>query len=397
MDSPTFPTNIPKSQLPEVPRNGTPVLHRTVQQTPQSSKLGLAGLLQSPIKPGRKAFVDLSPQSPMDERGLNITDEDETLSNDQCCCPITNRLMKKPVRINCGHVFEKWALREQIKEGNSQCSICKKNITSFEVDYFLQAKIRKWKEKNKILKKMEESEKTLALHQRIEQLEQQIAEFSQDSTEEILPNVPVMFLCPITKEIMQDPVMIDCGDTFERSAILNYTEDNCPKCGTALDLDSNTWTPNEPIKAKIKDWLLKNRPISPETEVLLLKEQIEALKEEFWDFQENIVSCLEEQEQLLKQTLHSFSTLTKSLQSYAGVEKQTREETWTYVSTPTSTPRTAETISPSTTSNLRAKLQALKINQSPKKSPPNEPDMTLISTKRRQKPKQTPLNIPLSS
>ena len=399
MNFPTSPINVPQSKLPEVPSAVTPASHRMPQQAPQRNKLGLAGLLQSPIKTLTKGSSRLSSQHLLKERELEITDKE--LDEDQFLCPITKKTMKKPAKINCGHVFEKWALSEQIKtEEQPQCSVCKAEIKSFEVDYSLQAKIKEWKENNKILQKMEKSVKNLELHQKIEQLEQKIAELSAelstDSTEETLPNIPVMFLCPITKEIMKDPVMIDCGDTFERSAILNYTEDNCPKCSTPLDLDSSTWTPNEPIKSKIKEWLLKNTPISPETELPLLKEEIEELKEGFVDFQESVLTCLEAQEQLLKETLASFSTLTASLQSYTGVEKQTKEETWTYIGSPALNPRTIEPTSANATTNLRAKFQALKINRSPEKSPLNERDITLISTQRRRKPKHTQLDIPLS-
>ena len=44
------------------------------------------------------------------------------------------------------------------------------------------------------------------------------------------------FLCPITFEIMQDPVVAADGHSYERSAITKWmqTKDNSPRTGEAL-------------------------------------------------------------------------------------------------------------------------------------------------------------------
>lgn len=61
--------------------------------------------------------------------------------------------------------------------------------------------------------------------------------------------------CSITTEVMRDPVMIECGDTFERSAIEAWFENNdtCPLCRD-LCKEKKT-TPNRIAKRMIEDWL----------------------------------------------------------------------------------------------------------------------------------------------
>ena len=70
---------------------------------------------------------------------------------------------------------------------------------------------------------------------------------------------PKHFLCPITKDIMEDPVMTSYGQAFERKAILNHIMDGptfqCPVTGRSLfphDLVSN-----HKLKFEIQQWNAK--------------------------------------------------------------------------------------------------------------------------------------------
>ena len=41
-----------------------------------------------------------------------------------------------------------------------------------------------------------------------------------------LPNVPKLFLCPITLEIMKEPTITSCGHMFEKEAIVGWLKGN---------------------------------------------------------------------------------------------------------------------------------------------------------------------------
>jgi hypothetical protein len=64
---------------------------------------------------------------------------------------------------------------------------------------------------------------------------------------------PDEHLCPITRELLRDPVIISCGDTFERWAIAKWFEDNdtCPACRAH---SGKTLMPNKIIKKLVNDW-----------------------------------------------------------------------------------------------------------------------------------------------
>lgn len=69
--------------------------------------------------------------------------------------------------------------------------------------------------------------------------------------------VPHAFLCPITQEIMIDPVIIETGQTYERQFIEEWlkTKSTCPI--TNVELKSKSWIPNYSLKSAILDWKSK--------------------------------------------------------------------------------------------------------------------------------------------
>lgn len=71
--------------------------------------------------------------------------------------------------------------------------------------------------------------------------------------------VPHEFLCPITLEIMKDPVIVATGQTYERESIqrwLNSNRRTCPKTGQILDHLSIA--PNYALRNLIVQWCEKN-------------------------------------------------------------------------------------------------------------------------------------------
>lgn len=76
------------------------------------------------------------------------------------------------------------------------------------------------------------------------------------------PLKPLMtFNCPITKEVMIDPVETPLGYTFERSSIEKWLADN-PTCPlTSTPLDSSMLRPNKTLRLSIEEWQERNTMI----------------------------------------------------------------------------------------------------------------------------------------
>ena len=73
------------------------------------------------------------------------------------------------------------------------------------------------------------------------------------------PEIPSKFLCPITKEIMKDPVMLaDDGQTYERQAIIEwykYTNISITPYGDDIEDRPPDLVPNKGLSRKIKKFL----------------------------------------------------------------------------------------------------------------------------------------------
>lgn len=69
------------------------------------------------------------------------------------------------------------------------------------------------------------------------------------------PVIPDDFRCPISLELMRDPVIVSTGQTYERSCIKNWLEaghSTCPKTQQALT--SKALTPNYVLRSLIAQW-----------------------------------------------------------------------------------------------------------------------------------------------
>lgn len=80
--------------------------------------------------------------------------------------------------------------------------------------------------------------------------------------------IPHEFLCPISLEIMADPVIIATGQTYERDSIqkwLNSGHRTCPKTGQKLN--HSTVAPNFALRNLIQQWCEKNNYDLPKKEV----------------------------------------------------------------------------------------------------------------------------------
>ncbi|CAA0824499.1 U-box domain-containing protein 11 [Striga hermonthica] len=76
--------------------------------------------------------------------------------------------------------------------------------------------------------------------------------------------IPDDFLCPISLELMRDPVIVATGQTYERSYIQRWIDcgnRTCPK--TQQKLHHLTLTPNYVLRSLISQWCLKHKVLHP--------------------------------------------------------------------------------------------------------------------------------------
>ncbi|KAJ0240354.1 U-box domain-containing protein 13 [Hirschfeldia incana] len=74
-----------------------------------------------------------------------------------------------------------------------------------------------------------------------------------------IPVIPDDFRCPISLEMMRDPVIVETGQTYERTCIEKWIEaghSTCPKTQQALT--STTLTPNYVLRSLIAQWCEAN-------------------------------------------------------------------------------------------------------------------------------------------
>ncbi|CAL1390813.1 unnamed protein product [Linum trigynum] len=78
------------------------------------------------------------------------------------------------------------------------------------------------------------------------------------------PTIPDDFLCPISLELMRDPVIVATGQTYERSFIQRWVDAGnmtCPK--TQQKLEHSTLTPNYVLRSLIAQWCSKHNIEQP--------------------------------------------------------------------------------------------------------------------------------------
>ncbi|KAL9260902.1 U-box domain-containing protein [Drosera capensis] len=96
---------------------------------------------------------------------------------------------------------------------------------------------------------------------------------NQDSVKAHPLDIPQEFLCPITLEIMTDPVIVTTGQTYERASIQKWLDSNrrtCPKTGQVLNHLS--LAPNYALKNLILQWCEKNNIQLPNKNAALCTE-----------------------------------------------------------------------------------------------------------------------------
>ncbi|XP_059654169.1 U-box domain-containing protein 15 [Cornus florida] len=103
--------------------------------------------------------------------------------------------------------------------------------------------------------------------------------------------IPHEFLCPITLEIMTDPVIVATGQTYERESIKKWLDSNhqtCPKSGQTLNHLS--LAPNFALRNLILQWCEKNNFKLPKKEIDISCGYSAKLIEEISSLVENLSS-----------------------------------------------------------------------------------------------------------
>lgn len=96
-------------------------------------------------------------------------------------------------------------------------------------------------------------------------------------------DIPELFLCPITSDIMKEPVIASDGNTYEKSAILLWIQDlknNKDDITSPFDRTPITenFIENRLVKNIIVEWLKENDSLRKENKIL--KEEIQKLNNE---------------------------------------------------------------------------------------------------------------------
>ena len=101
--------------------------------------------------------------------------------------------------------------------------------------------------------------------------------------------VPKPFVCPITQEIMKDPVILSDGHTYERDAIEKWFETKDTSPTTNLKIAAKTLTPNVALRQNIEEWREENGDgssvgtgESSDDEPLKISDEEQAAMEDLW-------------------------------------------------------------------------------------------------------------------
>lgn len=79
------------------------------------------------------------------------------------------------------------------------------------------------------------------------------------SSQSTIPNIPDEFRCPISLDLMRDPVIVASGHTYDRNAIsqwINTGHNTCPKSG--MKLIHMALIPNYALKSLVHQWCCEN-------------------------------------------------------------------------------------------------------------------------------------------
>lgn len=155
-------------------------------------------------------------------------------------CPLSKKLMREPMMSRYGNHFERDAIMEWFSKGNNYCPVTGNPLRPSNLisDKTLQWKINYWAKKNGY----------------------DLGEESKNEAAASIGFIAVpyeQFICPLTNEIMEDPVCTKEGLNFERKAILRWLDekgDVCPVTNKPLTMAG--LVTNSKLQWEIQQWQL---------------------------------------------------------------------------------------------------------------------------------------------
>eukprot|EP01025_Chloroclados_australasicus_P032834 TRINITY_DN33361_c0_g1_i1.p1 TRINITY_DN33361_c0_g1~~TRINITY_DN33361_c0_g1_i1.p1 ORF type:complete len:540 (+),score=76.32 TRINITY_DN33361_c0_g1_i1:64-1683(+) len=99
-----------------------------------------------------------------------------------------------------------------------------------------------------------------------QQQQQQQQESKQQAKQQSQPfivgdngdDIPCIFICPITQDVMTDPVFASDGYTYEREAIQGWFKKSNTSPMTNMELESKALVPNHTLRGELMEWKQKN-------------------------------------------------------------------------------------------------------------------------------------------
>ncbi|KAL5989778.1 hypothetical protein ACLOJK_010672 [Asimina triloba] len=150
----------------------------------------------------------------------------------------------------------------------------------YEIE-FLNEQIHNWEDDSQLTVSMLDGFVALARYSRfqlfgIEEEEENESEYSPNcslsnksvilhQSGEGVVTVPKDFCCPISLDLMRDPVVVSSGQTYDRASIVRWMEEghrNCPNSGQLITHDR--LIPNRALRGLIQQWCADNNiPLDP--------------------------------------------------------------------------------------------------------------------------------------
>jgi hypothetical protein len=161
-----------------------------------------------------------------------------TIAPNDFLCPLSKKVMQEPVSTPTGMNYERAPIEEWLRE-RAYCPVhgTPLRAESLKLNISLQWKIRYWQRQNERMASAKNEEQVAPLN--------------------LTTSTPLQkFICPLTEEIMQDPVMSKTGYSFERAAILKWfmlRGNICPLSGKPLQMSNIVSHPT--LRREIQWWL----------------------------------------------------------------------------------------------------------------------------------------------
>lgn len=177
-----------------------------------------------------------------------------------------------------GHHFDRTAILEWLNNGHNYCPVSGNPLRAGNLvsDKTLQWKIQYWSQKH--LHGGEEKDSNE------EEEDEPTVHMLQGTGTVSFPHK--RFHCPLTKKVMEDPLVSKQGHSFERNAILEYLNDMGPTCPVTKEpLYPSGLIPNSKLRWEIGQWQLHYGDAAPETTRLELETKLSKVEMISHDYQ----------------------------------------------------------------------------------------------------------------